>query len=68
MKKKDRKQEGKIRTPWIVTNDGSKDKPWGFECRRCGAIDKLPARISLSAFITCGKAFVSFHSKCKEAI
>jgi len=53
---------------WIVTYDGSGDKPFGHECLRCGAFCKIGALIPIKEFLKISTAFIKFHRQCKEGI
>ena len=51
---------------WIVTYDGSGDRPFGHECLRCGAFCKIGALIPIGDFLKISQAFIKLHRQCKE--
>lgn len=49
---------------WIMVDDGSQ-KPFGFECLRCGAYQKVNQPIKLSDFVILENIFIAEHRGCK---
>jgi hypothetical protein len=53
--------------PWIIGHDGRGDKPFGFECERCGTFQQIRTPMGVEKFISVCKTFTQQHIGCKEA-
>ncbi len=50
------------RPDWVVVHEGT----LGFECRRCGATDRVELPTPVSKWLACAYEFVKRHTACLE--
>ncbi len=55
-----------MKTPWIVTHDGTQKPAYTMECQRCGETYRLSLPVSVGIFAAAGHAFIRDHRGCQE--
>ena len=52
--------------PWIIAHDGRGEKPFGFECERCGCFKNTALPMPVPKFIEACREFTDKHKHCPE--
>ena len=55
------------RKTWIIAHDGTGEKPFGFECERCGCFEKTELPLSIPEFLKAAREFIRKHKYCPES-
>ncbi len=50
------------RPDWVIVHEGT----LGFECRHCGATDRVEMPTPVSSWLACAREFVRRHAACLE--
>lgn len=54
-------------TDWIIGHDATQgEMAYAFECKRCGAVQKVALPIAIPRWAAMAKAFITLHKGCTK--